>query len=107
MSRVEKILDTMARKKTLELCRIGCDKTNYKILKLVKYKKEIKVPILMKECKLTVMPANKRVNDLRRAGLIERIKNKRVIVITPLGNQLIKTVKKMEGMVFDNLVEML
>lgn len=55
---------------TLSIFYVGANKTNFKILKML----PTDLKAVMKELDLTKMPANARVNDLEKVGLVKRWK---------------------------------
>jgi predicted transcriptional regulator len=64
----------------LEVFRTGCEKKNYEILKHL----PTSVEAIMREHKLTKMPANRRVNQLVAAGLAKREYGNGKVAPTPL-----------------------
>jgi len=77
---------------TLDMFNIGADKANFKILKML----PTDLKAVMKELELTKMPANTRVNELEKVGLVKRWKGTGKVTSTEMTKDfldLIDTIK--------------
>ncbi len=83
------VIEKFTRKRTLELFRVGCDSTNFQILKLLPKK----ISDLEEELKLSTMPVNRRVNALVRLGLARRILGTGNVLPTELTKRFIDLVE--------------
>ncbi|MBN1792541.1 hypothetical protein JW826_02555 [Candidatus Woesearchaeota archaeon] len=71
---------SITRKMTLDLFRAGADPRNYHILHML----PTTMACVMKELSLSKMPANRRINDLEKVGLVKRARYRGEIHPTPL-----------------------
>lgn len=99
--RGQELVNKLAEKVTLRMFRVGCDEKNFDILK--------KLPLTAAEIEvelgLTPMPVNKRISDLREAGLVFREKAGAEIELTALGKDLLDHVEKIKEEVIDAMAE--
>ena len=95
----------------LKVVRTGSDRINFKILEMVKKEternKRAKIEDIIKETGLTKVPVNKRINELEKAGLVNRWRGTGLVMLTELGKIFIDTIDRSEDMVRDNLIIML
>lgn len=91
---------------TLNMFNVGADKTNFRILKML----PTDLKVVMKELDLTKMPANARVNDLEKVGLVKRWKGTGKVDSTEMTKyffDLINTIKsKVEENIKPRLLEL-
>lgn len=83
---------------TLTLFKIGSDKTNYNILKILPNK----ISTIMDYTNLTKVPINNRINKLEMCGLVERKRGTGEVLITNLGNGFIRYVQSTMSLVGDD-----
>src|SRR3989338_5267314 len=85
------VLKDYAKELSLDIFRVGCNKINFKILKMTLNK-----PVLIKDIRnqfnLTSMPANRRINQLVEVGLLKREYKKTNIISTKLAHIFIKVI---------------
>lgn len=86
---------SLTEKLTLKVVRIGTDRTNFKILEML----PSNIEVIMKESNLTKVPVNVRVNNLEKAGLVDRFKGTGRVVLTDFGKYFIDTIKSYEELV--------
>ncbi|MBW2984073.1 hypothetical protein KY361_03105 [Candidatus Woesearchaeota archaeon] len=92
-------LKAYAKKLSLDIFKIGCDRTNFAILKMAVVK-----PVSIKEIRkelggLSTMPANRRVNQLVEVGLLKREYKKTKIKATKLTAIFLKLIRHLEGLI--------
>ena len=90
-------------KLTLNLLRVGCDKTNYKIIKRL----PTTMIKLQKELDITKMPLNKRVNDLEGVGLLIRKRYEGIVKETKISKKFLRVVDSLKVCVEKNLVDLI
>ena len=96
----EKIyLKNFIQKHTLNTFRIGCEPTNYKIL----LSSPTTVKKIIKKFELTKMPANRRINQLKQAGLVKRKLRTGEIEPTRLAKRFIKVINTINSQVEEEL----
>ena len=88
----------LVEEQSLLLFKIGGDSKNFDILEYVANHKNATVSKIMEHLerqndKTSIMPANRRVNQLASVGLVERKKGKVEIKATKLGLDFIEFVK--------------
>ena len=80
---------------TLNTFKIGCDHMNYSILSML----PTNIESIMKKFNLTKMPANRRVNELIKVGLVNRKKGTGEVLPTDLTLKFTKVIEKIsEGL---------
>ena len=99
----EKIVKSFIHKQTLNMFKIGCDKSNYRILNTL----PTTTLELTKELKLTKMPLNKRLNELEKVGLLKRYRKLAKLESTELGIDFLKLIAEMEKDVLKIMPELL
>ncbi len=80
---------------TLNMFNIGADRTNFKILKML----PTDLKAVMKELDLTKMPANTRVNNLEKVGLVKRWKGTGKVVPTDMTKNFLDLIEVIKGKV--------
>ncbi len=85
---VEKVTENM----TLSIFRIGCDKTNYLIIKSL----PSDIKHLQKLISISKMPINRRVNELADVGLLEREKYTGKVNPTSLSESFVGTIENIK-----------
>lgn len=88
------ILKDFAKDLSLDIFRTGCDRTNFSILKMA-VAKPIGTKEIMKKFNLSSMPANRRVNQLVKVGLLKREYKKTKITATKISKIFIKIIDSM------------
>lgn len=83
---------------TLTLFKIGSDKTNYNILRMLPNK----ICRIMNYTNLTKVPINNRINKLEMCGLVKRCRGNGDVVITDLGNEFIEYVQGIMSLIHDD-----
>ena len=83
---------------TLTLLKIGSDKTNYNILRMLPNK----ICRIMNCTNLTKGPINNRINKLEMCGLVKRNRGSGDVIITDLGDEFIEYVQGIMSLVHDN-----
>lgn len=98
----KKKLKVYAKELSLDVFRVGCDKINFSILKMAIVK-----PIIIREISnkfnLSVMPANRRVNQLVKVGLLKREYKKTRIMATRLTTIFIKMIDNIQGVIEEEI----
>lgn len=96
---------------TLKAVRIGSDRINFKILRMVGYGMEkgvsTKIEDVMEEIGLSKVPVNNRINQLEKAGLVKRLRGTGLVLLTDFGKDFMMIINRGEKMIEDRLVEML
>jgi len=80
---------------TLNMFNVGADKTNFRILKML----PTDLKAVMKELYLTKMPANARVNELEKVGLVKRWKGTGKVVPTEMTKNFLELIEVIKGKV--------
>jgi hypothetical protein len=88
---------------TLKVIQTGSDKTNFKILEMLPNN----IDNIMKEFKLTKVPANVRVNKLEKVGLVKRWRGTGLVVLTDLGACFMSVIDKGKDMIRPILEKMI
>ena len=96
-------MDKINEQLTLKMFRVGCDKTNFKIIN----KLPTTVYQLQKEINLTKMPMNRRINELEEVGLLIRKKYEGIVEESNLTKKFIKGVNKFKSKVKINLFSLI
>lgn len=91
-------MDDMIEDITLTLFKIGSDKTNYNILRMLPNK----ICRIMNSTNLSKVPINNRINKLEMCGLVKRHRGTGCVVITVLGNEFIEYIQGIMSLVQDN-----
>ncbi len=97
------IVEGVTEKILLRLFRAGCDKTNYKILNSL----PLKTRALEKKFKLSVMPMNRRLNQLINAKLVKRNKKTFNVEKTELADKFLEVLADMKKKVIKELSKLI
>ena len=85
--------------RTLSVFRVGSDPTNYQIL----LNSPTTVERISKTFDLTKMPTNRRINQLKEAGLVKREFRTGKVELTPLAKKFIKIIRNINSHVEEQL----
>ncbi|MBI5391308.1 hypothetical protein HZB02_07525 [Candidatus Woesearchaeota archaeon] len=103
-SKVDKSLfENVTKKVTLNLFRCGTDQTNYHILEML----PCNIKEIMKDTNLTKMPANRRINELEKVGLLMRNRYEGKINPTKLTEIFLRTFQSMQQDILKELPNLL
>lgn len=83
------MIETETHAFTLQVLRAGADEKNYAILEAC----PTTVEKIMREHRITKMPANRRVNQLASAGLVQRELGTGVVRATPLARAYLALIR--------------
>ena len=99
----QKDLDQVIKKISLKTFRVGCDHKNFEIL--------LVLPTTIKEIsqkfEITKMPANRRVNELEKVGLIVRDHKQGTVNPTKLTKRFISLINEINNQVKTQLPDYL
>ena len=86
---------SLTEKMALKVVRVGTDKVNFKILKML----SSNINVMSKEFNLTKVPINVRVNELEKVGLVLRFRGTGNVALTDFGKFFIDKIEEYEEIV--------
>ncbi len=99
----KQLVETITEKVTLNLFKVGCDKKNFEILKLL----PSNLKELQEKFDLSKMPMNRRINELEEAGLIKRDRYTGKVNQTRLTEVFIKMIEELKEIVIKEIPDLL
>lgn len=97
------IINKIIEQQSLDVFKVGCDRKNFEILKDILKRKDMSIDDIMTKYGMSLMPANRRINLMSKAGLVKRIDRKRKIIATPLGQRLPNMISEIRKYLKNNI----
>lgn len=96
-------MNKLAEEVTLEVFHVGTKNTNYQILIML----PTNIETIMKETRLTKVPANNHVNELEKVGLVKREKGTGRVEPTKMTKLFTHVIQDIQKQVKSNVLKMI